>query len=275
MMAFFIIIFAVAIVATLFIYPVWRDRRIVANPFPATWQTTLERRLPFFHRLSGSEQNQIKGLIQLFIARKHFYGCAGLEIDDEIRVTIAAGACLLLLNRNTGLYPKLQHILVYPSAFITPHYPRYQEDGTVSDGGDELSGESWGNGKVILSWDDVEHGPADGQNVLLHEFAHQLDSESGDANGTPLLHRNREQTWAEALSGGLEELIEDIEGGHEPVMDEYGATDEVEFFAVATEAFFDRPHELASRHPKLFGELNTYYCVDPRKWYEDGPAGIG
>jgi len=248
--------------------PRWRKRLILARPFPPEWQTIVERRLPFFPKLSAGEQQQLRDNIRLFVTDKQFHGCGGLEINDDIRITIATEACLLLMNRKTGVYPRLKHILVYPHAFRTSHEHR-NADGTVSSAGRGLLGESWHFGKVILSWDDVEYGVRnlhDGHNVVLHEFSHQLDSESGSTNGAPLLHTNSYATWASVLSREFEQLNQDFAHHHHAVMDYYGATNPAEFFAVATETFFEKPQQLQTKHPELFEVLKTYYAVDPGRW---------
>lgn len=270
-MASLIIVFlaALAIIAGLLFYPAWRERRILSRPFPDHWRAILERRLPFYRRMSTEERAQLRRLVQLFLARKRFYGCDGLAIDDEVRVTIAAQACMLLLGRPAGLYPRLGHILVYPSGFLTGH-GEVLEDGTVTEEEEERLGESWESGKVILSWDDVIHGSADfsdGYNVVLHEFAHQLDGESGEMNGTPPLRNNRREDWARVLASGLDSLMAEYEQDYPGVMDHYGATSPAEFFAVATETFFEKPYEMARQYPALFRELLRFYQVDPRRWH--------
>ena len=249
----------------------WRRKRILGRPFPAAWLDIVRNALPFYDRLSDDEQQQLLNNIRLFIADKRFHGCGGLTITDEIRVVVAAEACLLLLNRRTAVYPRLKHILIYPDAFRARH-PQHNEDGTVGGGEKGLLGESWHYGKVILSWDDVVHGirnTEDGQNVALHEFSHQLDSESGSANGAPPLHSNAYSTWASVLSKEFEELNRDFAHHHESVMDYYGATNPAEFFAVATETFFEKPRQMHSKHRELFEVLKTYYAVDPRRWLHD------
>ena len=256
------------VVTTVIVYPYWRDRQILRSPFPDHWLLIVERRLPFFSKLAKAEKDQLLNMIKLFVAKKNYYGCAGLEINDEIRLTIAAEACILLLNRMTGLYPKLHHILVYPHAFKAEHQ-QLNQDGTVVKVEHGLLGESWGNGKVILSWDDVEFGASnfeDGHNVVLHEFSHQLDNESGVTNGAPPLRKNSYQTWAEVLSGEFQNLIKASDHHYEAVMDYYGATNPAEFFAVATETFFEKPEQMSKKHPELYEELKTYYCIDPRSW---------
>ena len=252
----------------LFVYQTFlRDRLIRARSFPASWSAILDERLPVYAALAPPEQRRLQQLIQLFIAKKRFYGCAGLEITEEIKVTIAAQACLLLLNRGWSVYPKLSAILVYPEAF------RVQRDqhseGIVSATSRNLSGESWSNGRVILSWDNVERGVtdfSDGQNVVLHEFSHQLDSESGSTNGAPPLGRNSYKAWAAVFSENFEDLRDRSRRQQDIVMDEYGATNPAEFFAVATETFFEKPHQLYKRRKALYEELSLYYQLDPRSW---------
>ena len=203
------------------------------------------------------------------MAKKRFVGCGGLELTDQIKLTIAAEACLLLLNRGWSVYPKLYSILVYPTAFRAEREQR-QADGTVAMAGHNLLGESWSNGKVILSWDDVASGVADftdGHNVVLHEFAHQLDSESGSTNGAPPLRHNSYKSWATVLSGNFEDLKWRSMRHQKTVMDEYGTTNPAEFFAVATETFFEKPQQLHKKRPELYRELSEYYQLDPRKWH--------
>jgi Mlc titration factor MtfA (ptsG expression regulator) len=246
----------------------WRDQWLRSKPFPAAWLGILTTGLPVYASLSPEQQTRLRQLIQLFIARKRFYGCAGLAITDQMRVTIAAEACLLLLNKGWSVYPKLTSVLVYPTAFRVER-DQHQSDGTVASGEHNLLGESWGNGRVILSWDDVENGVgdfSDGHNVVLHEFAHQLDAESGSTNGAPPLRRNSYKSWATVFSENFENLKDRSLHRHKTVMDEYGTTNPAEFFAVATETFFEKPHQLYKQRPELYDELRVYYQLDPRSW---------
>ncbi len=264
----FILLLIAAVILIGIYFPGWRRRQILARPFPASWKKIVEQQMPFFTRLEENEQKQLQDNIKLFIAGKRFYGCLGLEITEEIKVTIAAQACLLLLNRHSSVYPRLKHILVYPHAF-TNQQERVDRDGIVRNANTGRLGESWHYGKIILSWDDVEKGIRnfqDGHNVVLHEFSHQLDSESGSANGAPLLHTNTYASWAGVLSKEFEELNKDFAHHQKSVMDYYGATNPAEFFAVATGTFFEKPRQLEKKHPELFAVLKTYYAVDPEKW---------
>ena len=246
----------------------WRKQRLLNKAFPQQWQHILTERLPVYTVLQEQERHKLEQLIHLFLDDKEFYGCAGLEVTDVMKVCIAAEACLLLLGQSGPIYPKLQSILVYPTGFLAKR-DLYQEDGTVVAGEHHLLGESWGNGRVILSWDDVEQGArdfTDGHNVVLHEFAHQLDSASGSANGAPPLRSNSYQTWAKVFSDNFEDLQTRVLHGRPTVMDGYGATNPAEFFAVATETFFEKPDQLLKKRPELFQELQQYYRLDPRDW---------
>ncbi len=216
-----------------------------------------------------AEQEQLQTLIKVFLADKDFYGCAGQEIDDDIRVTIAAQACLLVLNQGRTPYPELDSILVYPSTFVATRDVA-DELGLVSTNHIAMLGESWSQGKVVLAWDNVEHGVLnlqDGHNVVLHEFAHQLDHESGSSNGAPVLStRGAYKSWAHVFSEEFEELQDDAAHGRHSLLDHYGATNPAEFFAVATETFFERPKEMAAYHQELYQQLKDYYRLDPREW---------
>jgi Mlc titration factor MtfA (ptsG expression regulator) len=243
-----------------------RRARLGAQPFPASWRRILRRRVPLVARLPSELQLRLKRHIQVFLAEKPFIGCGGVIITNDIRVTIAAHACLLLLgHQRPDCYPRLRQILVYPDAFVADR-ERPLGAGLVQTQRHTLSGESWTQGQVILSWADVVAGaadPTDGRNVALHEFAHQVDQDSGVADGRPwrpdLAKRRR---WAKVMDEALQRLR------NEPstVIDGYGASDPAEFFAVVTEAFFERPLELAAEAPAVYGELVELYGVNPTEW---------
>ncbi|GGM85211.1 M90 family metallopeptidase [Shewanella xiamenensis] len=247
-----------------------RRKQVMASPFPKTWRAILKRRLPFFHALPADLQLQLKRHIQVFLDEKHFVGCDGLLITDEIRVTIAAQACLLLLNRKTDFYPKLRQILVYPDAFIVDSQ-RQDPSGLIREQRNVLAGESWEQGQVILSWKNTLEGaanPHDGNNVVIHEFAHQLDQEDGHANGAPILARGQDYlSWSSVFNQAFNELVEDTAIGKPALFNGYGATNPAEFFAVATEVFFEKPAELNQEHPALYRELSHFYQVDPLNWH--------
>ncbi|QFU23570.1 zinc-dependent peptidase [Shewanella eurypsychrophilus] len=252
----------------------WRNERrrqqINQQAFPKQWRKILKRHMPYFRSLPADLQLQLKKLIQVFISEKEFVGCDGIIIDDEIRVTIAAQACLLLLNRQTDFYPNLKQILVYPSVFYVNNQEQ-RSGGVVSERQRILSGESWQNGKVILSWQTTQAdaaNPIDGSNVVIHEFAHQLDQEDGHANGAPILNRFSDYTtWSKVLSEEFETLQRNAEHNQPSLFSYYGATNPAEFFAVATEVFFERPQEFYLYHRALYQELSLFFKLDPVNWH--------
>jgi hypothetical protein len=245
-------------------------RRLKMTPFPASWLEIIRRNVPYEHILSKEDRHELQGHIQVFLAEKKFEGCRGFQLTDEIRVTIAAQACMLLLHRVTDYYPMLRTILVYPGAYIAP-FTDSVGHGVVREGISVRAGESWQHGSVILSWDDVLEGAADihdGHNVVLHEFAHQLDQEAGAAEGAPILPKpSMYKDWARVLRAEYTQLQKDAELGRETIVDKYGAVNPAEFFAVATECFFEKALELKDKHPELYEELRLFYCQDPAQFY--------
>ena len=243
-----------------------RRERVRAEPFPPEWLATIERNVPAFRRLPEEDRAALLGHVQVFLDEKSFEGAGGLEMTDEIRVTVAAQACLLLLRLDdVDYYPRLRSVVVYPSTYVARQEAR--EGGVVHEEHSVRLGESWVHGAVVLSWDGVRAGaanPADGQNVVLHEFAHQLDQEDGAADGTPELEtRAAYAPWAAVLSEHYLALRRDAKRGRKTVLDDYGAQNEAEFFAVATETFFEKPLQLQRKHPELYDELAAYYGQDP------------
>jgi MtfA peptidase len=243
-----------------------RRSKLRAKPFPAAWRAILDQRVPYARLLPRDLQAQLEQHIQVFMAEKSFIGCAGQEISDEVRVTIAAQACLLILNRKSDYYPNLRQILVYPGAFLVERV-RPEPSGVLQEERHALSGESWTQGQVILSWEDALQGAAvvdDGRNVVIHEFAHQLDQQKGYANGAPWLgRRDRYPGWSRVLGEEFARLQQQALLGEPSLFSYYGATTPAEFFAVASEVFFEQPRPMASMYPALYQELRTLYRVDP------------
>lgn len=247
--------------------------RLRAEPFPPEWRRIVERNVPLYGRLPDAQRRALDGHIQVFLDEKNFEGVGGLAMTDEIRLTIAAQACLLLLGRDPEAepYPDLRSVVVYPSAYVAEGIQSV-EGGIVTEGPQARLGESWHHGAVVLSWDDVRSGARDaddGHNVVFHEFAHQLDQESGEVDGVPALDRSSSiRAWARILGGEFRDLQAAGEEGRKDVLDPYGATHPAEFFAVATESFFETPGRLRASHPELFGALREFYGVDPVDWLE-------
>jgi MtfA peptidase len=246
-----------------------RRKRLKSAPFPPAWELLLERRVPIYGRLAEEDRVEIKGHIQVFLAEKSFEGCGGFVISDEVRLTVAAQACLLLLHRETDYYPGLSSIVVYPREYLAPQAD-VDESGVVTEWTDLLSGESSRVGTVVLSWEDVVAEGVEAHetyNVVLHEFAHQLDAEDGITSGTPLLsRRSGNRSLVEGLERGYQRLKDDLLHGRATVLDPYGEESLEEFFAVATESFFVHPLSLREWDYGLFAELMRYYRQNPAEW---------
>lgn len=246
----------------------WRRERLRRRTFPAAWRAILRRRVPQVAQLPVPLQLRLKQRMQVLLAEKQFIGCAGQPITDEVRVTIAALACLPLLGRHRGYYPHLHSVLVYPGRFVVERlrqqWPLQMQQRQV------LSGESWSEGQVVLSWDDVLHDAAQpqlGHNVVVHEFAHQLDQAKGHANGAPWLGgAARQARWARVMQHSFDTLRTRLEQGVPDPLGDYAASEPAEFFAVASERFFGQAQALARAHPALYAELRRFYEVDPLAW---------
>ena len=242
-------------------------RQLRAQPVPGEWRSIIARNVPFFDRLPPDDQSELLGHVQVFLAEKNFEGCGGLRLTDEIRVTIATQACLLLLHRRTDYYPRLVTILVYPSGFVVDE-KRHLEGHIWSEGREGRLGETGRQmGSMVLAWDAAKSGatdPSDGKNLVLHEFAHQLDFEDFAADGVPALgSRGDKLSWAGVMKMEFAALRAADETGIPTLLDTYGATNPAEFFAVATEAFFERPRALRRQHPRLYDELERFFRQNP------------
>ncbi len=242
-------------------------RQLRTQPFPNDWRSIISRNIPFFDRLPSEDQRELLGHVQVFLAEKKFEGCGGLKLTDEIRVTIATQACLLILHRRTDYYPQLVTILVYPSGYVVDE-KRHLEGHIWSAGTEGRLGETGRRmGSMVLAWDAAKSGatdPSDGKNLVLHEFAHQLDFEDFAADGVPALSsRDARLSWAGVMKMEFAALRAADETGIPTLLNTYGATNPAEFFAVATEAFFEQPLALRRQHPRLYGELQGFFRQDP------------
>jgi len=248
----------------------WLRRRrreaVRRGAFPAAWRAIIEKNVPYAAGLSPEDRQELLGHVQVFLAEKRFEGCGGLSITDEVRVTIAAQACVLLLHRQTDYYPRLVSILVYPSTYLVPG-GRGTANGLPDEAPQARLGESWARDVVVLAWDSVVSGASDihdGHNVVLHEFAHQLDQEDGTGDGAPILpRRSMYLAWTRVLGHDFDQLVRDTEHHHRTLIDRYGATNPAEFFAVVTETFFEKPRQLRSKYPELYLQLQQFYLQDP------------
>lgn len=245
----------------------WRRRRrrkLLAQPMPEAWSGWIES-LPFTRRLSAEERARLGDIARVLVAEKHWEGCGGLTLTEEMQVKLAAQAALLILNVDHEYYRDAESIFIYPGAYRNPH-ERHLESGVVGAGSVNL-GEAWYRGPVVLSWADAERGwtnQNDGRNVVLHEFAHKLDFLDGLGDGTPPLpDRVGYDSWKKVMTRVFEGLRDAEEEGRATLLDKYGATNPAEFFAVATECFFEKPGPLRNRHPELYEQLANYYRQDP------------
>lgn len=261
----------------------WVRRRREAlrtAPFPPAWEAYLAAHVAHWAWLNDAERTRLRGDLRILIAEKSWEGANGLVLDDEIRVTIAAQASLLLLGWDEPHYfPNVTTVIVYPAGFRVRRRDREGYIETESRVG--LLGEAWGNDlPVILSWDDARTGgedAADGHNVVLHEFAHKLDLMGGGAAGVPPLPGGTTayDTWANVMSAEFRALRRSVWFGEPSPLDGYGAQDEAEFFAVATEAFFERPERLRRERPRLYELLRGYYRQDTAARWERWKAETG
>lgn len=257
-------------------YRLFRQRRrrmISARPVPDEWREILQRNVPLYTRLPEALRQELHGHVQLFLHDKRFFGFDGLEIDDEMRLTVAGNACVLLLNRSNDHYSNFTSIYLYPSTFVAQHT---SYDGLVQSVGKQARlGESWHRGPVVLAWDAVLHGThdiKDGHNVVLHEFAHKLDDADGRVDGAPILEQRSHYTsWARVMRREFEQLRAQAGRDARTVMDHYGASAPEEFFAVLVETFYEKPRQLSKHHPHLYAEMQKCFQVDPLEWHRGKP----
>lgn len=225
-------------------------------------QAIVIEHFPLWEEIPEDIREETERWMQVFLAEKNFEACGGLpEVTEEMRLAIAAPACLLIARRPQDYYDRLRSILVYPDAFTVK-----------SEHGDEdvHLGESWGTGSVVLAWQSVKQGdlnPEDGLNVVLHEFAHQIDQEDGAADGVPELDEIEDYgKWSRAFLPAYDSFCERVNEGKRSVLDDYGAESPAEFFAVATETFFERSAGLKREEPEIYAELVKFYGMDPSEW---------
>jgi len=245
----------------------WRRRRLLRTqsiPEPL-WRAAWEA-LPILHRLTADEVRRLRELALLFLHEKTIEPAGGLVLDDTMRVTIAAQAALPILNLGPDWYDGWYAVILYPDEFV-PRVQWTDEAGVVHEGEEIRSGEAWLHGPVILSWEDVLHaGRGDGYNVVIHELAHKLDALDGAVDGVPPLHRDMTPArWGHAFTAAFDELTACVERSEEPLMDPYAAEAPEEFFAVASEYFFELPHELRDAYPEVYRQLQAFYRQDPAR----------
>ena len=240
-----------------------RRRKILETPFPREWVAILDA-IPHVPIVAGDRRKEHQDATQIFLAEKTFEGCGGLTLTDEMRVTIAGLATLLVIGMPETLFDHVFTILVYPDAFAVP---KKVDMGAVAlEDETELLGEAHYRGPVILSWAEIEEDirePWVGRNLVFHEFAHQLDMMNGEADGVPDLPRELQEPWAKVMAKEYRRLQRRSHRHRDTLLDPYGATEPAEFFAVITEAFFDSPLDLEIEHPDLYDILRRYFRLDP------------
>ena len=248
-----------------------RRAQLLARPFPQNWDRVIRDNVLHEKYLTPPQQIRLRHFVQLFVAEKNWEGCGGLELNDEMKVTIAALACLLVVGvKDDWYFDHVLSILVYPTAYVAPG-TQVSRAGLVMDGGQPRLGEAWWLGPVILSWSDALTGGRmenRGHNLVLHEFAHQLDMMNGRiCDGMPPLETRQEvDRWISVLGPEYERLVHACKNVHHHFFDCYGATNSAEFFAVMTESFFDRPVAFNSHHPDAYQVLRDFYRLDPASW---------
>lgn len=248
----------------LFFYRNWRRARQLQQPFPQHWQGLLHAQVPMYRALPQKLRVQLEQHVQLFLAEKSFYGCDGFEVDDTVRLTVAGHACLLIVARNYSDFDEVRSILVYPDAY---HVRGVESDGIVVSESNEIrAGEASSRGQVVLAWAECEEGavsPDGHHNVILHEFAHQLDYLDGTADGAPPLSGEQARHWQETMTRAYAHLRQSLRHHRKPWLDPYGATEPAEFFAVLTETFFQQPDHLKEEQPEVYEALCGFYRLDP------------
>lgn len=261
-------VFAVATITLaiffLFFYRDWRRKRELEKPFPRRWRRMLHARVPLYRKLPRRLKGQLEQQVQLFLSEKDFYGCDGFEIDDSVRVTIAGHACLLTMARRYADYDDIRSILVYPSIY---RVREPEQDGMVVHMSDQVrAGEASSRGQVVLAWTECQESTThtgSPHNVILHEFAHQLDYLDGTADGAPPLSGEQARQWQRTMNRAYEHLQHSLIHHQKSWLDPYGATEPAEFFAVLTEAFFQQPQHLSEKQPDVYEALHSFYRVDP------------
>lgn len=247
-----------------------RRRKIREGPFPEAWRAVLLDRMPYYGRLSNADRRELEGHVQVLVREKYFEGCGGVVVTDEMKVLIAGQAAVLLLHREDHYFPWMRTVLIYPNSFVG-NGKSVGPAGVVTEGGSWRQGESWympgSGGPVVLSWADVVAGASDvsdGRNLVLHEFAHQLDADSGAVEGVPYLpDAAARERWKRVMGREQANLSRDVRQGLPTVINPYGLENPAEFFAVAVEAFFERGAEVRARHAEMYELLAEYFRQDP------------
>lgn len=246
-------------------------RRLRDTPFPPEWEETLGRNCRHFAHLPADEQERLRNAVKIIVGERTWVGVDELVVTDEMKVTIAAQAALLLLGVDDYYFDRVSSIVIHPRRFQSRStnadlHSRFQQVTPVV-------GEAYQIGPVVLLWQEAlagARGHAHGSNLVLHEFAHHLDSLDGEMGGMPPLpSQDAVSRWERVIERHYQQLVSDLRQGYFTLLDEYGATSKAEFFAVATECFYERPRAMHEEHPELFQLLSDFYRIDPTAWWPD------
>lgn len=260
----------VVVLGVLWLRSFLRARRraaLLREPLPPEWRELLAERVPLYRRMPEELRREMEPKVRAFLEDVRFVGCGGLEVTDEMRLVIAWQACVLIARRDPGVYASLASVLVYPDEFVVEESEE-DEAGVVTEGTRVLSGQTFDTDRIVLSWRDVceSSAPGDAYNVVLHEFAHYLDNSVDGTLTNTRAKRAALEAWHAVLDREYEALCDAVDRGEEVLIDPYATESTVEFFAVATEAFFETPVELQTHHPALYAELRSFYGLDPASW---------
>ena len=243
----------------------WRRKRILKRlPLQdALWQAVTGH-LHLLQGLSTDELARLRQWVTLFLHAKRLSAAGGLILTDNMRVMIAAQACLPILNLDLDYYDGWVEIIIYPDTFV-PEHDYMDEIGVVHHTRAPLSGEAWLGGPVVLSWQDAGNASAaPGHNVVVHEFAHKLDMLNGAADGFPPLHADMNRlAWSMTFGAAYEDFRQRVTTGHATAIDPYAAETPAEFFAVISEAFFEMPLAVKNAYPEAYQQLSLFYRQDP------------
>ena len=245
----------------------WRRARTLrSKPLDAQAWDACVARFSFLRALDATDRQRLHDQIVLFLADKSIQGAGGLAVTADMRLLIAAQACLLILNLDLDYYRDWVEIIVYPDEFVAD-YEYTGEDGVVHRVRSPISGEAWDNGPVILSWRDADAADSgSGYNVVMHEFAHKIDMLNGDADGFPPLHAEMDRsTWTEAFSSAYADFRRRLDAREETRLDAYAAEDPAEFFAVLSEMFFEIPLAVRDDYPAVYAQMAAFYRQDPAR----------
>lgn len=267
---YLVFLVAILIIATMVYAPIRRRRHrqaLAAQPFPRQWRLVLRERWLLYRYLPVDVRFALQRQLQIMMASTEFYGCNGLEVTETMRLLTLAQAALLYRNISQDQLASFPTVLLYPDAFVREG-ELTDELGLVSRQRHIMLGESWQQGRVILSWSDIEQDlrRLDGHNLVIHEYAHQIDGYDGSMNGVPMLpNETQYRRWTRVMTAAFEDVNHQVQWGESPI-DPYASTNPAEFFAVVSEYFFSQPDLLQRLYPEVYTLLAGFYRQQPLEW---------